>query len=899
MTAGMAAAGPALHRTIVVVDVEGFGGRQRTLPRQLQTRAVLYRAVERALTAAGVRWADCYHEDRGDGVFVLVPPEVPKGPLVEVAPGALAAVLREHNDSGPPEQRVRLRVAVHAGEVAFDGHGVTSTAVTTAFRLVDAAPLKRALADSPGALALVVSRWVFDEVVRHSAVLDPTTFRPVPVAVKETRDTAWVALPDHPYPGDPEVLTRTTGDPTPSVSTPAGPPIRQLPAAPAPFVGRREELDRLDAALDAAGQAATVLISAIGGAGGIGKTWLALHWAHRNADRFPDGQLFVDLRGFSPDSEPMEPSVAVRGFLDALGVAPDRVPVDPHAQAALFRSLVAGKRVLLVLDNAADTTQLTPLLPGAPTCAVLVTSRNRLTGLITGRGAHHLPLGVLSDAEARALLVDRLGAERVEGESVAVYDLVRLCGGYALALSIVAAHARPRRSLATVAAELRELGLDALEDDDPAAGLPTVLSWSLQRLTPEQRTVFALLGVAPGPHIGLPAAASLAALPLARARRALHALEDASLVDLHADGHYTMHDLVRGYATAVADDLAEPVRRAALERVVDFYLHTAHAAARLLTPHRHPVELDPPAAGTRPHPLADDSAASAWLDAEHRQVSAAQRTAAAHQRHQVVWQLAWALTNFNARRGLRHDDLALWRVALDAATHLDAPTTLAHVHRSLGIAYAEVARHEEAAEHLHRALALAERHQDVDEQAHIHHMLASAWERRGDDRRALEHARRALDLYRTLAGPVREAHALNQVGWYAARLGDYDTARAHCETALALTRRHDYAEGQAHTLDSLGYIDHRTGHHGRAVAHYRQALALFRTLGDTYYSTDTLAALGHVHAALDQHDRARAVWTEALAQYRAQERDTDAERVRRELDALDHPGRDRAAESAG
>jgi tetratricopeptide (TPR) repeat protein len=508
-------------------------------------------------------------------------------------------------------------------------------------------------------------------------------------------------------------------------------------------------------------------------------------------------------------------------------------------------------------------------------------------------------LGVLSDAEARALLVDRLGAERVEGESVAVYDLVRLCGGYALALSIVAAHARPRRSLATVAAELRELGLDALEDDDPAAGLPTVLSWSLQRLTPEQRTVFALLGVAPGPHIGLPAAASLAALPLARARRALHALEDASLVDLHADGHYTMHDLVRGYATTVADDLAEPVRRAALERVVDFYLHTAHAAARLLTPHRHPVELDPPAAGTRPHPLADDSAASAWLDAEHRQVSAAQRTAAAHQRHQVVWQLAWALTNFNARRGLRHDDLALWRVALDAATHLDAPTTLAHVHRNLGIAYAEVARHEEAAEHLHRALALAERHQDVDEQAHIHHMLASAWERRGDDRRALEHARRALDLYRTLAEPVREAHALNQVGWYAARLGDYDTARAHCETALALTRRHDYVEGQAHTLDSLGYIDHRTGHHGRAVAHYRQALALFRTLGDTYYSTDTLAALGHVHAALDQHDRARAVWTEALAQYRAQERDTDAERVRRELDALDHPGRDRAAESAG
>ncbi|MBY8851852.1 hypothetical protein K7G98_27610, partial [Saccharothrix sp. MB29] len=196
----MAGPGQAVHRTIVVVDVEGFGDARRTLPHQVATRAGLYRMVINALGAAGVPWQDCHHEDRGDGVFVLVPPEYAKAPLVEVLPGALAQALRGHNDASPSAQHVRLRVAVHAGEVVFDRHGVTSTAVTTAFRLLDALAVKRALADSPGLVALVVSRWVFDEVVRHSAVLDPATFRPVSVAVKEVRDTAWLALPDHPYP---------------------------------------------------------------------------------------------------------------------------------------------------------------------------------------------------------------------------------------------------------------------------------------------------------------------------------------------------------------------------------------------------------------------------------------------------------------------------------------------------------------------------------------------------------------------------------------------------------------------------------------------------------------------------------------------------------------------------
>ncbi len=205
----MASTGQAVHRVMVLVDIEGFGAPDRTLPHQLGTRQGLYAVMAEALQAAGVPWAVCYHEDRGDGAVVLVPPQYPKAPLVEVLPEALVRALRAHNHTSHHFQRARLRLAVHAGEVAFDQHGVTSTSLTAAFRLLDAAPLKKALADSPGLVAMIVSRLIFDDVVHHSAVLDPTVFRPVPVNVKEVRDIAWIALPDHPYPSDATVLERS------------------------------------------------------------------------------------------------------------------------------------------------------------------------------------------------------------------------------------------------------------------------------------------------------------------------------------------------------------------------------------------------------------------------------------------------------------------------------------------------------------------------------------------------------------------------------------------------------------------------------------------------------------------------------------------------------------------
>ncbi|MFD4669628.1 BTAD domain-containing putative transcriptional regulator [Lentzea sp. NPDC058450] len=670
-------------------------------------------------------------------------------------------------------------------------------------------------------------------------------------------------------------LTRPSGD------TAAAP--RQLPAPPRWFTGRQAELARLDEAL--APGAATVVISAIGGAGGIGKTWLALHWAHRHADRFPDGHLFTDLRGFTPTEQPVTPDAAVFGFLTALGVAPVQVPADLDAASALYRSRVAGRRMLIVLDNAATAEQVVPLLPGSPTCTVLVTGRNRLAGLIDRHGARHLHLDVLTRQEARALLAARLGAGRVAAEPDAVDELIDLCGGYPLALSIAARNAttRPGIPLAEVATELREFGLELLDQE---SGLSTVLSWSLRYLTTTQRTLFALLGIAPGPDTTLPAVVSLTGTSPADAHHALSALEEASLLERHPGRRYAMHDLVRDYATTTASDLPAAERAAALIRVIDFHLHTARTADRLMDSHRPEMPATPPAPGVRPLPLLDAAAASTWLEAEHATLLATQRTAAALGRHETVWHLAWTLDTFHLWRGHRHEALAVWRAALDAAAHLPDPAALSRTHRLLGRACSRLDLRDEASWHLEQALELAIRHNDQTEQAHTHRSLAFAWDLRGDDRRALNHARHAQELYHALNQPAWEADALSAAGWYAARLDEFDTAREHCQAALALHRLHHNPAGESATLDSLGLIAQQTGDHRQAVVHYREAVALYRLHGNAYYVAETLDRVGRSHLALAQHDEARAVWQEALELYRDQGRDEDATRARLQLDDL-------------
>ncbi|MCR6487839.1 NB-ARC domain-containing protein [Amycolatopsis sp. OK19-0408] len=684
---------------------------------------------------------------------------------------------------------------------------------------------------------------------------------------------------------------------------PTRPVPRQLPPVPHSFVGRVDLLADLGRSAATDGPATLaggrprspiVAISAIGGAGGIGKTWLALAWAHRNLHRFPDGQLFVDLRSFSPTGRPASPVDVLGAFLDALGIDRDRQPNDADRRASLYRSLVADRRLLIVLDNAATTEQVAPLLPGSHQCTVLVTSRNHLHGLAVRYGARPVHLDVLSDVEAHTLLSTALGPERAADED-AVVELIQLCGGFPLALGLIAARAAadPRLPLVDTVAELRDLGLDAFDSDDPTASLPAVLSWSLRHLTDQQRAVFALLGTAPGPTTGLAAAAALTDLPQREAHTVLRALADASLVDRAPGGRYGMHELVGSYAARTADNLPEGFRESALRRLLDFYTHTAHDAARLLYPHGDPVKLEPLGPGVRAHPLADAPAALTWLDLEHVCLLAAQHTAIRHGWHSTVLWLAWGLDSFHALRGHRDDRLVVWRAAAEAAPHLSDPFARIRAYRSLGRAHAGLGHHDDAVAQLHHALALAEQHDDPNQQAHAHRILALTWGRRGDDRQALEHASRALDLYRGLQQSVGEAAALNEVGWYAARLGDYGTARDRCQAALTLSRHHRNRDNESSTLDSLGFVEHHSGHHRLAIEYYCDALSLRRDIGHTYQVANTLDRIGHPHAALGQYERAGEAWREALQLYEEQGRDDDAARVRHQLDDL--AARDRSS----
>ncbi|WP_211257735.1 AfsR/SARP family transcriptional regulator [Lentzea albidocapillata] len=659
----------------------------------------------------------------------------------------------------------------------------------------------------------------------------------------------------------------------------AAPPLpvvpRQLPSEPITFVGRHEELDRLDAAV-----AGTVLISAIAGTGGIGKTSLALRWAHRNAGRFADGQLYIDLRGFSPAEEPMDAGEALGGLLHALAVEPGRIPADVQSRSALFRSLVAGRRMVLVLDNAASTDQVVPLLPGSELCTVLVTSRNRLPGLVTRYAAEHLVLTELNDADARALLAGRLGTGRLEAEPRAVDQLIAMCGGFPLALSIVIAHAQIRRGLplAVLAAELSDAVIDVLDNEEPSASLPAVLSWSLRALCPWQRDAFALLGTSPGPDIGLAAAACLLGIERAPARQVLRALEEASLLYQDVPGRWRMHGLVRAYAAAVAQDLPAVVREEATRRVLGHYLEAARAADRTMDRLRFPPPIDHVVHDAHVDPVPDDQAAQEWFEAEFACLVAAQQSALDQQSHAVAWLLAWNTTTFMARSGLVHARLAMWRIAADAATHLRNTAVLASTEHMTGAALVVLGHHETAVEHLHRALALA----DPVHLAGVHYSLGVAWGPK-DARQAFKHARRALAVYRVMGAREWEARTLAQISWLTAFLGRLDAARSFSRVALAMHREQGYRTGEATMLACLGFVAHESDCYEESVEHYEQAIAVVRELGHLHGLADGLERMGHTLVALGRHSCAEAAWREALGIYLQRGMEAETERVQRLL----------------
>ncbi len=665
---------------------------------------------------------------------------------------------------------------------------------------------------------------------------------------------------------------------------------RQLPAAAAHFVGRAAELKALDELLEQAddqGETA-VVISAIEGTAGIGKTALALRWAHEAAGWFRDGQLYINLRGFDPSASPVPATTVVRRFLDAFAVPPERIPADVDAQADLYRSLVAGKRMLIVLDNARDPEQVRPLLPGAAGCLILITSRNRLADLVAVEGAVPLTVGLFSTGEARELMARRLGAESAAREPASLTEIVNLCGRLPLALNIAASWAATHQTtnqedpLKHLAAELRDAhqGLELLSAGRGSANLRAVFSWSYDTLTEPAARMFRRLGLHPGPDFSIAAAASLAAVGPDQARRAVGELMAVHLLNEQTSGRYAMHDLLRAYAAEQAG--LDDERAAATNRMLDHYLHTARAAARLLFPARDPVEVGEPAPGAAPEAIADERHALAWFDAEHVVLLAATVLAADAGFDQLAWQLPTCVAPYLERRGHWHDYATAQRIALAAAERTGDLAAQGNAHCLLARAHGRLGSYAEANEHLQRALVLYRALDDHTGQAHTHHSLGWVCGQQGRYQDALDHALHALALYRAAGHRTGEARTLNTVGWYGSLLGLHQPALIYCQQALELHRELGNHDGEADAWDSLGHAHHHLGQHPEAVACYQHALDLFTTLGDQHQQADTLTRLGDVYCAAGDSEAARDAWSQALG-ILTDLRRPDVERLREKL----------------
>ncbi|MFD9435153.1 ATP-binding protein [Streptomyces sp. NPDC060002] len=666
---------------------------------------------------------------------------------------------------------------------------------------------------------------------------------------------------------------------------------RQLPRDVSCFTGRRRDMSALDSLLDeSTSRSVTMIVSAIAGAAGVGKTALAVHWAHRVRDRFPDGDLYVNLQGYGP-GRPLLPGDVLDGFLTALGTAPERIPREVESRAAMFRTLVDGRRMLIVLDNANSAEQVRPMLPGSRGPLVVITSRSRLAGLVARDDAFRVHLDLLAPDEASMLLGKIVGPDRIAAESEAAIRIAQFCAHLPLALRITAEYlaAHPRRPLAelaqTLAGEDNRLDVLAAGDDETTA-VRNVFSWSYRALRPELARTFRLSGLHAGPDMSIDAIAALTGTGTVATRRLVDGVAAVHLIEEPADGRYRFHDLLRVYAgeRAIADE-SGAARKEAVERVLLWYLHATSAARTVLTVGRPRTPLMLPSEFGLPPASAPvftgHREALAWCDAELANIEAAIGQAAEEGRDDVACWLPVVLQPYFQRRNPFRAWVATHTAGLDAARSVNDAQAEAELNRGIGGAYYYQGRFEESYEHQRRALD-GYRALGWDGEIILVNLgsVCAALERYDE---SFVHLREALGLSRRTGHRNAEGFALQSMGATCQRLNRFEESVPYCRDAAEVFRETGDRFGFGIALARLAYAFLRQRKMPESIDCLRQALGNSRDIGDHPGEAWLLETLGTATYEIGQKESALENWRDALRLYERLLDNDGAARVRTQL----------------
>jgi DNA-binding SARP family transcriptional activator len=699
--------------------------------------------------------------------------------------------------------------------------------------------------------------------------------------------------PDVPLPD--AMTAAVTGSADAGPVSPAAAPlplVAQLPADIPDFTGRAGHLQNLRDLLsgprrpDSPG---AVVVAAVIGAGGLGKTTLAVHAAHLLRSHYPDGQLYANL--VRPNAPPVPPGDILARFLRDLGVDPGRIPAGEEERAAQYRSLLTDRRVLVVLDDARDAAQVRPLLPGSGSCAVLVTTRNRMPDLA---GSRFIDLDVLDPAEALDLFAGIIGRSRAESEPEATADVLTACAGLPLAIRIAGARlaARGGWTVSNLAKRLSDerRRLDELKTGDLAVRACFEVSFaSLPRRDAgdvDPAHAFRLLGTWQGRTIGLPAAAALMGQPERCVADALEDLVDAQLLQSPAPDRYRFHDLLRAYAAGRANlEETSAVRDSAVRRVLAWYLHTVDAVALMVSPHHYKVQLAPLEAGCEPLGFRSLDEALNWCEVERTNLVTATRQAAASGLHVLAWQLPVAAFGFFNRRTYWADWVETHHIALSSVRVLGDKRGEALVLNNLGMAFAR-RRMDEAAGYFEQALAIRREIADLPGEAQTASNLADTYRRLRRYDEALALLKRALEIQRQAANPYSEAVVLNNLGETYLSLGRVTEAVDSLDHAREMFRDIGEIRGEGYALDNLGEAYLLLGRVAPAVDVLERALELRDSAGDRFDAADTLRRLVRAHVARQQPDQAGAYLRRAVLIYEELGDDAQASAVRAQFRGL-------------